>query len=396
MKKLIFTIRISVMAVLSLFGCAVSQAGVPGQINYQGKLTDQAGELISQEYDITFTFFTEIADGAGVWTEIHPSVQIENGLFNVMLGSSLPLNQVFQENDILWLEIAVDNETLLPRQNVLSVGYAIRTEGLSVDEEGNVGIGTATPEAKLHVLGDIISEVDGTDFFMVPGGTVIMWSGALSEIPSGWQLCDGNNGTLDLSNRFVRGVNTLEDPGNTGGSASHSHTFSDTISASTSEVGDHTHRYTEFPAHTHSVGAFTGTLTAVGNHTHTMDPGGVNSNTTGGHSHTFERNTSYGTLGGRLGQSGGAVANRNCTNNTGGHSHSLDFGGVTSDVNPGNHSHTVAINQFNSGSAGSVAAYTESAGGHSHTLDDYTVEGDTSEGSHLPPYFKVAYIMAID
>lgn len=396
MKKLIFTIRMSAMAALSFLVCAVSLAGVPGQINYQGKLTDPSGELINQEYDITFTFFTGIdTEGAGVWTETHPSVRIENGLFNVMLGSTLSLNQVFQANDSLWLEIAVDSETLLPRQNVLSVGYAIRTEGFSVDEEGNVGIGTATPEAKLHVLGDIISEVDGTDFFMVPGGTVIMWSGALSEIPSGWQLCDGNNGTLDLSNRFLRGVADLEEPGNTGGAASHSHTFSDTISSSTSEVDGHTHSYTGVPAHTHSVGAFTGTLTAVGNHTHTMDPGSVGSSSAGAHTHTFPKNVSYGTLNGRVGQSGGTPANRDCTNSTGAHTHTLNFGGLGSDSSA-NHTHTVTINQFNSGSTGEATAYTESAGGHKHTLADDTAEGNTSEGSSLPPYFKVAYIMAVD
>lgn len=395
MKKFISTIRISVMAALSFLVCAASLAGVPGQINYQGKLTDPSGELINQEYDITFTLFTGIADeGVGVWTETHPSVQIENGLFNVMLGSTLPLNQAFQANDALWLEIAVDSETLLPRQNVLSVGYAIRTEGFSVDEENNVGIGTTTPETKLHVIGDIISEVDGTDFFMVPGGTVIMWSGALSEIPSGWQLCDGNNGTLDLSNRFVRGVADLEDPGNTGGSVSHSHTFSDTISSSTSEVGGHTHSYTEVPAHTHPVGAFTGTLAAVGSHTHTMDPGSVSSSSAGAHSHTFPQNASYGTLTGRLGRAGGTSADRGI-NSAGAHTHTLNFGGLPSD-SPVNHTHTVIINQFNSGSTGVATAYTQSAGGHKHALADYTAEGDTSAGSHLPPYFKVAYIMAVD
>ena len=39
-----------------------------------------------------------------------------------------------------------------------------------------------------------------------PLGGIIMWSGAISAIPTGWSLCDGNNGTPDLRNRFVLGA----------------------------------------------------------------------------------------------------------------------------------------------------------------------------------------------
>ncbi len=39
-------------------------------------------------------------------------------------------------------------------------------------------------------------------------GMIIIWNGTLSNIPSGWVLCDGNNGTPDLRGRFVLGVNS--------------------------------------------------------------------------------------------------------------------------------------------------------------------------------------------
>ena len=41
----------------------------------------------------------------------------------------------------------------------------------------------------------------------IPVNGIIMWSGTISAIPSGWALCDGNNGTPDLRNRFVIGAN---------------------------------------------------------------------------------------------------------------------------------------------------------------------------------------------
>ena len=89
----------------------------------------------------------------------------------------------------------------------------------------------------------------------IPIGGIIMWSGTIANIPTGWALCNGSNATPDLRNRFVVGAHsdgaggagpgfnadngTLSSnytPGNTGGEtahqlsipelASHSHTFS--------------------------------------------------------------------------------------------------------------------------------------------------------------------------
>jgi hypothetical protein len=36
-------------------------------------------------------------------------------------------------------------------------------------------------------------------------GMIIMWSGAIGSIPSGWVLCDGNNSTPNLSGKFILG-----------------------------------------------------------------------------------------------------------------------------------------------------------------------------------------------
>ena len=35
-----------------------------------------------------------------------------------------------------------------------------------------------------------------------PVGCIILWSGAANKIPEGWALCNGQNGTPDLRNRF--------------------------------------------------------------------------------------------------------------------------------------------------------------------------------------------------
>ncbi len=62
----------------------------------------------------------------------------------------------------------------------------------------------------------------------IPSGGIIIWSGASNAIPSGWYLCNGQNSTPDLRNRFIVGAGSGYSVGNTGGSAdatlvSHSH-----------------------------------------------------------------------------------------------------------------------------------------------------------------------------
>jgi len=40
----------------------------------------------------------------------------------------------------------------------------------------------------------------------IPAGGIIMWSGSLASIPTGWALCDGQSGRPDLRSRFIVGA----------------------------------------------------------------------------------------------------------------------------------------------------------------------------------------------
>lgn len=59
---------------------------------------------------------------------------------------------------------------------------------------------------------------------LVPSGGIIMWSGAANQIPEGYLLCDGTNGTPNLSGKFIAGYDPLDADynaiGNTGGAKS--------------------------------------------------------------------------------------------------------------------------------------------------------------------------------
>jgi len=81
-------------------------------------------------------------------------------------------------------------------------------------------------------------------------GMIMMWSGTIATIPSGWYLCDGTNSTPDLRNKFIIGANA-DDAGaaktNVTGSATQSGGSKDAIvvshthTGSTDSAGAHTH-----------------------------------------------------------------------------------------------------------------------------------------------------------
>jgi microcystin-dependent protein len=61
---------------------------------------------------------------------------------------------------------------------------------------------------------------------------IMIWSGSVGSIPTGWVLCNGSNSTPDLRDKFVIGAGTSYAVGGTGGSkdavvVSHTHTATD-------------------------------------------------------------------------------------------------------------------------------------------------------------------------
>ncbi len=73
----------------------------------------------------------------------------------------------------------------------------------------------------------------------VPKGAIMMWSGSINNIPIGYALCDGGNGTPDLRGRFIVGYDPSDEDynaiGKTGGEKAHTMTVA--------EMPSHSHSY---------------------------------------------------------------------------------------------------------------------------------------------------------
>ena len=114
----------------------------------------------------------------------------------------------------------------------LSVGGVVTYEdvtnvdsvGLITARSGIVATGVVTATS---FSGDG-SNLTGIEAFV--SGMIVLWSGAANAIPTGFVLCDGNNNTPDLRNRFVVGAGSGYAVNATGGSANatlpyHYHNF---------------------------------------------------------------------------------------------------------------------------------------------------------------------------
>jgi microcystin-dependent protein len=83
----------------------------------------------------------------------------------------------------------------------------------------------------------------------IPAGLISMWSGSIGSIPSGWYLCDGSNGTPNLTDRFVIGAGSTYAVNGTGGVSS--------VTLTTNNMPAHTHTATSTstvtdPGHQHN------------------------------------------------------------------------------------------------------------------------------------------------
>ncbi len=120
--------KIVMIAILML--CALANASVPSTINYQGYLTDSAGEPINQTQTITFRIYSQANGGIELWSDTK-SLAIDQGAFSTELGDGINAfpNNLFDGPLFLGISVNTDAE-MSPRTSLTSAPFALNAERL--------------------------------------------------------------------------------------------------------------------------------------------------------------------------------------------------------------------------------------------------------------------------
>lgn len=199
---------------------------VPATIAFQGFLTDDQGSPIDDAVSLDFALYNLFSGGTDIWMETQPGVAVTQGVFQVALGSVVPLAISLFDGSPLFLGIRIDGEAELPRTQLLSAPFAIRAAeadhaltadvALSTDDgdwtisgsnihraSGFVGVGTTAPEARLDVDGGGL----GGPWMILEGGGSILENTALRLYDKG--TADGNRNVIDFAHATLFGPSPI-------------------------------------------------------------------------------------------------------------------------------------------------------------------------------------------
>ena len=190
-------------------------------------------------------FIKRIQIKAGEKTAREISAIEEAALAYYVTNNAWPSNiQALQSNGYLNPSWVTNN----PWQNPYAVSSTQNsfTVSTTVPNEWTSLVARDLPTSSI-LQNSVTSTVPSPGSGTFPTGTIVMWSGTIASIPTGWQLCDGTNGTPDLRDRFIVGART-DDGGvaktivsgvltQVGGAANHDHGGSSGI------AGMHSHSF---------------------------------------------------------------------------------------------------------------------------------------------------------
>jgi len=212
--------------------------------NVHGIRTDQEFKFYANSNDnngssiglnpYTFSGGGPIATGQINFRSYGPD--LESGFYFIQNKDNAPIDypMLIQGNGNVGINLGVTGSDPVRPTNTLHV---------KGDKE-DTGVRLETGASEDHILAsDNVGNATWRDLSsftaqgIVPTGGIIMWSGSPSSIPDGWALCDGSNGTPELSGRFIVGYSGSGDyfMNNTGGAEEV------TLQGNQTGVASHTH-----------------------------------------------------------------------------------------------------------------------------------------------------------
>lgn len=120
MKRAIILATMSVLCFLQ-----VGWGQIPRTMSYQGVLKDAGGNPVTDTKTITFRLYDAVdaVTGSAIWSE-QLTVQIDNGVFSVILGETTALPDLFPAPAWLGIDVGATGEELSPRTRLTSSPYS--------------------------------------------------------------------------------------------------------------------------------------------------------------------------------------------------------------------------------------------------------------------------------
>jgi len=148
--------KFKILTLLFAFLAVACEVNAQATLSVQGTIQRSFGGAVDDgKYSLTFKLYTQESGGTPVWSETQDDIEVIGGVYSALLGEANPLTAGF--NEVYYLGIAVDGGAeLIPRTRLTSAPYALSLIGQSntFPSAGAVGIGTVTPQTKLHVHDD--------------------------------------------------------------------------------------------------------------------------------------------------------------------------------------------------------------------------------------------------
>lgn len=176
--------RLTCLALVLSVSTVSATGAVPLLINYQGEIAGTDSLVV-----ITFAFHEDQTGSTPLWSETH-EVSVIGSRFSVLLGSITPIDADLFDASDRYLALTVDGEALAPRQQIVSVAYALRSAHAS-----NVAGEAITPRS-VTIQGaggswdtsGVVAPIVATDSLVVGSTPVIdgggNWVGPAISTPS--------------------------------------------------------------------------------------------------------------------------------------------------------------------------------------------------------------------
>jgi hypothetical protein len=115
--------RLIFVFILLLFGITLIWSQIPQTLSYQGIFSDATGNLLNDDYDLTFKIYNQETGGTELWGEMQ-SITVTEGMLNVTLGSITALNLAFDETYWLGITVGTGSE-MTPRIRLNASAYSL-------------------------------------------------------------------------------------------------------------------------------------------------------------------------------------------------------------------------------------------------------------------------------